>query len=120
LPLPPSVAGAPPQVPAHVVPAAQSCDCLPLHAMWQAVVPPHSTVQPALPPHSAVHPPFGHLIVHWLLPVQESVEPVSRVTLQLLPPPHVTVLFVPVDSVHWLVPVQLDVQFDPQLPAQVD
>ena len=59
-------------------------------------------------------------MVHELLPVQASVEPVSSVTVQLLPPPHVTVLFVPVESVHWLVPAQLDVQFEPQLPSQVD
>jgi hypothetical protein len=38
----------------------------------------------------------------------------------LLPPAQVTWLFVPVESVHELVPAQLDVQFEPQLPAQVD
>ena len=83
-------------------------------------MPPHSSEQAALPPHSALHPPFGHLIVHVLLPVQSSVEPVSSVTVHVLPPPQSTVLFVPVESVHVLVPVQLDVQFEPQLPSQTD
>jgi hypothetical protein len=49
-----------------------------------------------------------------------SVEPVSRLTLQVLPPAQVTSLFVPVVSVQSLVPAQLDVQFDVQVPAQVE
>ncbi len=40
--------------------------------------------------------------------------------MQLLPPAQVTSLFTPVSSVHWLVPVQLEVQFDVQLPTQVE
>jgi hypothetical protein len=48
------------------------------------------------------------------------VEPVSSVMAQVLPPAHVTLLFVPVVSVHWLVPAQLDVQLDVQLPAQTE
>lgn len=84
------------------------------------VVPPHWTEHPALPAHSAVHPPFGQMIVHLLLPWQVSVEPVSRVTLQSLPPPQVTWLFVPVCRVHWLVPAHVDVHPEPQLPAHTD
>ena len=118
--MPASVAGEPPHVPAHVVPAAHACDCLPLHWIWHATVPPHSIVQPALPWHSAVQPPFGQLIVQLLLPVHPIVEPVSSVTLHALPPPQLTVLLVPVDNVHVLVPVQLEVQFEPQLPTQFD
>ena len=118
--MPASVAGEPPQAPAQVVPAAHACDCLPLHWIWQSTVPPHSIVQPALPWHSAVQPPFGHLIVQLLLPVHPIVEPVSSVTLHALPPPQLTVLLVPVDSVHVLVPVPRDVQFEPQLPSQFD
>lgn len=118
---PPSVGSTtPPQLPAQVVPGAQSCDALPLHAILHGVVPPQMTLQPALPPHSAVQPPSGHLIVHVLLPVHASVEPGPISTLQVLPPPQVTVLFVPVSSVHVLVPVQLEVQFDWQLPSHVD
>jgi hypothetical protein len=55
-----------------------------------------------------------------LSPWQLSFEPVSRLTVHVLPPPHVTWLLVPVVSVHWLVPAQVDVQFDVQLPAQFD
>jgi hypothetical protein len=55
-----------------------------------------------------------------LLPVQETVEPVSTVTLQVLPPPHVTVLLVPVDNVQLLVPSHVDEQFDVHVPVQVD
>jgi hypothetical protein len=40
--------------------------------------------------------------------------------LHLLPPSHVTVLFVPVESVQSLVPPHFDVQFEPQLPAHTD
>jgi hypothetical protein len=40
--------------------------------------------------------------------------------LHVLPPAHVTWLFVPVVRVHWLVPAQLDVQFDVQVPAQTE
>lgn len=104
----------------HVVPAAQSTDLSPLHLTWQAAPTPHSTLQPELPVQSAVQPPFGHWIVHLLLPWHESVDPVSSVILQSLPPPHVTWLLVPVTMVQSLVPAQLDVQFDPQLPAQTD
>ena len=55
-----------------------------------------------------------------LLPVQLTVEPVSTVTVHVLPPPHDTLLFVPVERVQSLVPVQLEVQFEVQLPAQLD
>lgn len=58
--------------------------------------------------------------MHVLLPVHASFEPDPISTSQVLPPPQVTVLFVPVSSVHWLVPVQVEVQFDSQLPAHTD
>lgn len=106
--------------PVHVVPAAHSLLTCPLHSILQEVVPPHSMVQPELPAHSAVQPPCGHLMSHLLSPLQERVEPVPMVTLQALPPPHVTWLFVPVLSVHVLVPSHVDVHPEPQLPAQVD
>jgi hypothetical protein len=48
------------------------------------------------------------------------VEPVSSETMQLLPPPQVTVLFTPVTSWHVLVPVQVDEQLEAQLPAHCD
>ncbi len=88
--------------------------------MWHAVVPPHSTEQSVLPWQSTVQPPSGHLIAHLLLPVQVSVEPPPSEMLQSLPPPQVTLLFVPVVRLHVLVPLHVDVQFDWQLPEQVD
>ena len=54
------------------------------------------------------------------LPVHESVDPSPSVTAQSLPPPHVTVLFVPVSMVQSLVPVHVAVQFDSQVALQVD
>jgi len=104
----------------QVVPAAQSWDLPPLHAILQATEPPHASVQPALPPHSAVQPPAGQSTVQVLLPVQESVEPFPSVMSQVLPPPHVTLLSVPALSVHVLVPSQVEVQPEPQLPTHVD
>ncbi len=113
MPLPASVAPpAPLHAPLHVVPAAQSCDLPPLQLMWHAVVPPHSTEHSVLPWQSSVQPPSGHLIAHVLLPVQVSVEPPPSEMLQLLPPPQVTVLFVPVVRLHVLVPLHVDVQLD--------
>lgn len=38
----------------------------------------------------------------------------------MLPPPHVTLLFVPVESVHSLVPVHVDVQLDSHVPSHFD
>jgi hypothetical protein len=105
---------------AQVVPAAQSALPLPLQFTWHAPPSPHSTVQPAEPVQSAVHPPFGHWIVHVLLPVQLTVEPVSTLTVHVLPPAQLTVLFVPASRSHVLVPAQLEVQFEPQVPSQVD
>jgi len=84
------------------------------------VVPPHSTEQSVLPWQSRVQPPSGHLIAHLLLPVHVSVEPPPSEMLQSLPPPQVTELFVPVVRLHVLVPLQVEVQFDWQLPEQVD
>jgi hypothetical protein len=55
-----------------------------------------------------------------LLPVQLTVEPVSTVRLHVLLPSHVTVLFVPVDSVHWLPPAQVELQFDSHVSLQAD
>jgi hypothetical protein len=55
-----------------------------------------------------------------LLPVQASVDPEPTVAVQLEPPPHVTVLFVPVATVQVLVPVHDVLQFDEQLPSHVD
>jgi len=120
LPLPASVVAAPPHAPAHVVPAAQSCVLPPLQLILHAAVPPHSTEQSVLPWQSTVQPPSGHLIAHLLLPVQVSVEPPPSEMLQSLPPPQVTVLFVPVVRLQVLVPLQVDVQFDWQLPEHVD
>jgi hypothetical protein len=102
------------------MPGAQSCALAPLQLIEQAVVPPHWTVQLVAPWHSAVQPPFGQSIVQVLSPWHVMVDPMSSATWQLLPPAHVTWLFVPAESVQLLVPAQLDVQFDPQLPAQVD
>jgi hypothetical protein len=118
--LPPSVVVAPPHAPAQVVPAAQSCEALPLQSMWHAAVPPHSTEQSVLPSHCTVQPPPGHLMAHVLLPVHVTVEPVPSETLQSLPPPHVTVLFVPVVRLQVLVPLHVDVQFDAQVPTHID
>src|SRR5688572_14800602 len=110
----------PPLQPLHVAPAAHSSDLPPPHWILHAVVPPHLTVHAVLPAQSAVHPPFGQSIVHVLFPVHATVDPVSTVTVQVLPPPQVTVLFVPVSSVHVLVPLHVDVQFASQLPLQFD
>jgi hypothetical protein len=109
-----------PQAALQVEPAAQSCVLVPLQSIWQATVPPQTTLQLAEPPHSALQPPWGQSIVQVLSPVQEIVEPGSSVTLQVLPPPQLTWLFIPVVSVHWLVPAQLEVQFEVQLPAQTE
>jgi hypothetical protein len=40
--------------------------------------------------------------------------------LQSLPPPHVTVLLLPVVRLQLLVPSQVDVQFDEHTPVHVD
>ena len=96
----------------HVVPAAQVCVLPPLQVTVQAAAAPQTIVQPELPAHAAVQPPLGQLIVQVLLPVHPTVDPVSTVTLQVLPPPQLTVLLVPADRVHVLVPLQFDVQFD--------
>ncbi len=112
--------GRPSHLPSQRVPAAHSVDRWPLHSMWHDAASPHSTEHPELPVQSTVQPPFGHLIVQLLLPSHESVDPVSRVIEQSLPPPQVTWLFTPVTSVHSLVPSQVDVQFDPQAPSHTD
>ena len=88
--------------------------------MLQGAPPPHSMEHPELPVQSTVQPPLGHLIVQLLLPPHERVDPVSRVIEQSLPPPHVTWLSTPVTSVHVLVPSQVDVQFEPHVPAHSD
>lgn len=93
-------------------PAAHACVFPPLHLMVHAEVPPQTTEHSELPLQSAVHPPFGHSIVQELFPVHDTTEPVSTVAWHVLPPPQLTVLFVPVDSVHWLVPSHVVVQFD--------
>lgn len=121
--MPPSVPppGPPPEHGfVHVVPAAQSADCLPLQLTWQGVVPPQVTEHSDEPVQSTVQPPFGHATAQLLFPVQESVLPVSIVTLQSAPPPQLTVLFVPVVSVQSLVPVHVEVQFDWHVPLHVD
>ena len=94
---PPSVAEPPPHGSEQVEPAAQVSVLPALHLTVHAVAPPHTIVQPELPLQSPVQPPFGQLIVQVLLPVHATVEPVSTVTLHVLPPPQVTVLSVPVD-----------------------
>jgi hypothetical protein len=113
--LPPPV-----HTPLQVAPGAQSITRVPLQVILQAAAPPHTTVQLAAPPHSALQPPLGQLTVHLLSPLQVIVEPVSMVTAQVLPPSQVTWLFAPVSRVHELVPAQLEVQFDVQLPSQVE
>jgi hypothetical protein len=118
--VPPSVAAPPPHGSEQVEPAAHVCVRPPLHLTVHAVLPPHTIVHPELPAQSPVQPPFGQLIVQLLLPVHATVEPVSTVTSHVLPPPHVTVLLVPVDTVQLLVPSQVVVQFELQLPTQVD
>jgi hypothetical protein len=76
--------------------------------------------QAVLPPHAAVQPPFAHLRTHVLVPSHVAVEPVSSVSVQVLPPEQVTVLLIPVSIVHWLVPAQVDVQFELHVPSQTD
>jgi hypothetical protein len=105
---------------AHVVPAAHVSVLPPLHLTVHAAAAPQTIVHPVLPWQSAVQPPFGQLMLQVLLPVQETVEPVSTVTVHLLPPPQVTLLFVPVESVHSLVPVQVDEHPSVHVPVQVD
>jgi hypothetical protein len=104
----------------HVVPAAQLCDFPPLHITVHAAAEPHTTVQLALPVQSAVQPPFGQLTWQLLFPPHATVEPTSTVTLHELPPPQLTVLFVPVESAQLLVPSHFDVQFDWHVPVHVD
>lgn len=103
-----------------MVPAAQVCVLPPLHMTVQGVSSPQVTMQLADPVQSAVHPPLGQSIEHELFPPHATVDPVSTLTLQLLPPPHVTVLLVPVETVQLLVPSHLVVQLDRQLPWHVD
>jgi len=91
----------------QVVPAAQVLVLPPLHLTVHAAAAPQTMVHPELPLQSAVQPPFGQLMVHVLFPVQPTVDPVSTVTSQVLPPPQLTVLFMPVESVHLLVPSQV-------------
>jgi hypothetical protein len=93
---------------------------VPLHSIWQATVPPQLIVQLAEPAHSAEQPPWGQSMLQVLSPSHLILDPVSRVSWQLLPPEQVTSLFTPVVRVHWLVPAQLEVQFAVQLPAQVE
>jgi hypothetical protein len=50
------------------------------------------------------------------LPEQDTVDPVSTLTSQLLPPLHVTVLFAPAESMQVLTPSHVVVQFEVQLP----
>lgn len=104
----------------QVEPAAQDTLLPPLHRTVHASVPPQVTVHPELPPQSAVHPPLGQPMVQVLLPVHDTVEPTSTSTLHVLPPAHVTALFVPVERVQLLVPAHDDVQFDVHVPLQVD
>jgi len=106
--------------PVQVDPGMHSCTVIPLQLILHAVLPPQVTVQAAAPAHSAVHPPLGQAMSHMLSPRHVSVEPWSRVIVHLLPPSHVTLLSVPVDSVQSLVPPQLEVQFELQVPAQTD
>jgi hypothetical protein len=58
----------PRHIPVQVVPAAQSSVRSPLHAIWQATVPPQAIMQDELPVQSAVQPPFGQSIVQLLFP----------------------------------------------------
>ncbi len=92
----------------------------PLQITEHAVVPPHCTVQPVAPWQSAVQPPCGQSMVQVLFPVQDTVEPVSTFTLHALPPPQVTVLSVPVESMQVLVPSHVVVHPDRQVPWHVD
>jgi hypothetical protein len=104
----------------HVVPAAQVCVLPPLHLTAHAVSSPQVTMQLEDPVQSAVQPPFGQSIEHVLFPPHPTVDPVSTLTLQLLPPPQVTMLLVPVETVQLLVPSHVVVQLDRQLPWHVD
>jgi hypothetical protein len=87
---PPSVEATFPQASLHCVPGAHSRDFCPLQLMTHAVVPPHTTVHPLDPAHSALQPPLGQSMVQVLSPSHVTVEPVSRLSLQALPPVHVT------------------------------
>jgi hypothetical protein len=111
-------------VPAHgfaqVEPAAQVCTPPPLQLIVQGASSPQATVQLEAPVQSAVQPPLGHSIAHILFPVHAMVDPLSTFTLHVLPPPHVTALSIPVETVQRLVPSQRVVQLERQLPSQVD
>jgi hypothetical protein len=71
-----------------------------LQAIVHAAVPPQLTLHVVDPSHAIVHPPFGQSTTHELLPWQLMVEPVSRLTLQVLPPAQVTWLFTPAVRLH--------------------
>lgn len=104
----------------HVVPAAHVCVLPPLHVTVHAAEPPHCTVQPDEPAQLAVQPPCGQSIMHVLWPVQSTLDPEPTVTWHVLPPPHVSVLFVPVVTVQLLVPSHVVLQFDAHVLWHVD
>ncbi len=52
--------------------------------------------------------------------MHETVDPVSTSALHVLPPPHVTVLLVPVEMLQLLLPSPVLVQFEMQVLAHVD
>jgi hypothetical protein len=109
-----------PSHPLHVVPAAHVAVRPPLHLTVHAAALPQTIVQVALPWQSAVQPPPGQLSVQELLPVHDSVEPAPTLTLQVLPPPQLTLLSTPASRLHVLVPSQTVVQFEPHVPPQED
>ena len=96
--------------------AAQLCIVPPLHFTMQGALSPQATVQLAAPVQSTVHPPAGQSIAQVLWPVHATADPVSTFALHVLPPPQVTVLSIPVESVQLLVPSHVVVQFDRQVP----
>ena len=107
----------------HLVPAAQVSVFPPLQLIVHAAPPaspPHWSEQSAVPSQFMVQPPCGHAISHLLVPVHVKVEPAPRFTLQSLPPPHETVLLVPVVNVQSLVPLHVEVQFAVHVDTQVD
>ena len=104
----------------QVVPGAQVTVLPPLQFTVHAVPLPQASVQPVLPLQSAVQPPFGQLMVQVLFPPQLTFEPVSTLTVHVLPPLQVTVLFWPVETVQLLVPSHENVQFAVQFPSHLD
>ena len=104
----------------QVVPAAHCFVVPPLQPTEHATSPPQKIEQSALPLQSMVQPPLGQSTMQALLPVQDTVDPVSTSTSHPLPPPQVTVLLVPVEMVQLLLPSHVLMQFETHVMAHVD